>query len=184
LTQSATAEFAWRRALRGRIDVALLVTAVARADAVSVADLVRRLGAFRRRVRRIKLFEAACAALGGVAVGFLTLFLLDMGATAASALTTTKVLNAKVVAFGVVAPMVFGTLGALLGTAAGLGAGGAGVLATMAASASYIAAPAATRLALPEANPGLALGISLGVTFPFNLAVGVPVYFAIARALA
>jgi hypothetical protein len=120
----------------------------------------------------------------GLFTGLLTLFLLDMGATAASALTTTKVLNAKVVAFGVVAPMVFGTLGALLGTAAGLGAGGAGVLATMAASASYIAAPAATRLALPEANPGLALGISLGVTFPFNLAVGVPVYFAIARALA
>lgn len=119
----------------------------------------------------------------GLFTGLLTLFLLDMGATAASALKRSRALDTKTVVFGLVAPLVFGCVGALLGTAVGLGVGGAGVFATMAASASYIAAPAATRLALPDANPGLALGVSLGVTFPLNLAVGIPLYFALARAV-
>jgi len=119
----------------------------------------------------------------GLFTGLLTLFLLDMGATAASALKTSRALDVRVVLFGLVAPLAFGVLGALLGTAAGLGVGGTGVFATMAASASYIAAPAATRIALPEANPGLALGVSLGVTFPLNLTIGIPLYFALARAL-
>ena len=66
----------------------------------------------------------------------------------------------------------------------GCGSGGAAVFGTMVASASYIAAPAATRLAIPDANPGLTLGLALGVTFPFNLAVGIPVFFAVSRALA
>lgn len=120
----------------------------------------------------------------GLFTGLLTLFLLDMGATAASALKGSKALDVRTAAFGLVAPLVFGTLGAMLGTAVGLGIGGAGVFGTMAASASYIAAPAATRLALPQANPGLALGVSLGVTFPLNLAVGVPLYFTVARLVA
>jgi len=119
----------------------------------------------------------------GLFTGLLTLFLLDMGATAASALRSTRVLNLRVVVFGLVTPLVFGTLGVLLGTACGLGIGGAGVFGTMAASASYIAAPAATRIAIPSANPGLALGVSLGVTFPLNLTIGIPIYFALARAV-
>ena len=117
----------------------------------------------------------------GLFTGLLTLFLLDMGATAASALRSTRVLDVRVVTFGLVTPLVFGTLGVLLGTACGLGIGGAGVFGTMAASASYIAAPAATRIAIPSAHPGLALGVSLGVTFPLNLTVGIPLYFALAR---
>lgn len=120
----------------------------------------------------------------GLFTGLLTLFLLDMGATAASALLANRVLDARTVVFGLVTPLVLGILGVMLGTAAGLGVGGAGVFGAMAASASYIAAPAATRLALPTAHPGLALGVSLGVTFPLNLAIGIPVYFAIARGLA
>lgn len=120
----------------------------------------------------------------GLFTGLLTLFLLDMGATAASALLANRVLDVRTVAFGLVTPLVLGVLGVLLGTAAGLGVGGAGVFGAMAASASYIAAPAATRLALPTAHPGLALGVSLGVTFPLNLAIGIPVYFAVARGLA
>ena len=76
----------------------------------------------------------------------------------------------------------FGALGAFVGGLAGLTPGGAAVIATLAASASYIAAPAAVRLALPEANPGLYLTTALAITFPFNLAVGIPLYLAVARA--
>lgn len=112
--------------------------------------------------------------------GLLVLFLLDMGATAAERVRRTGVLDQRVVAMGVVLPLLFGVMGVFGGLIAGLSVGGTAVLATMAASASYIAAPAATRIALPDANPGLALGVSLGVTFPFNLAVGIPVYVALA----
>ena len=112
--------------------------------------------------------------------GLLVLFLLDMGATAAERVRRTGVLDRRVVAIGVVLPLLFGVMGVFGGSIAGLSVGGTAVLATMAASASYIAAPAATRIALPDANPGLALGVSLGVTFPFNLAVGIPVYVALA----
>jgi uncharacterized protein len=119
----------------------------------------------------------------GLFTGLLTLFLLDMGAAAASALKGGRSLDARAVAFGVMAPIVFGVTGVLLGHAAGLGVGGAAVFGAMVASASYIAAPAATRLAIPDANPGLTLGLSLGVTFPFNLALGIPLFFAVSRAL-
>ena len=115
--------------------------------------------------------------------GLLTLFLLDMGATAATHVKAGRSLGRRAVVFGVVCPLVMGTLGVVAGWAAGLGVGGSAVLGAMAASASYIAAPAAVRIALPSADPGLSLGMALGVTFPFNLAVGIPLYFVIARAL-
>jgi len=112
--------------------------------------------------------------------GLLVLFLLDMGATAAERVRRTGVLDRRVVVMGIVLPLLFGVMGVFGGLVAGLSVGGTAVLATMAASASYIAAPAATRIALPDANPGLALGVSLGVTFPFNLAIGIPIYVALA----
>lgn len=112
--------------------------------------------------------------------GLLVLFLLDMGATAAERVRRTGVLDRRVVVMGIVLPLLFGVIGVFGGLVAGLSVGGTAVLATMAASASYIAAPAATRIALPDANPGLALGVSLGVTFPFNLAIGIPIYVALA----
>ncbi len=120
----------------------------------------------------------------GLFTGLLTLFLLDMGAAAATALRGGRALDARAIGFGVVAPLVFGVAGVALGQVAGLGVGGAAVFGTMVASASYIAAPAATRLAIPDANPGLTLGLALGITFPFNLAVGIPAFFAVSRALA
>jgi hypothetical protein len=116
--------------------------------------------------------------------GLLTLFLLDMGATAATQLRRSRSLTPAVVIFGLVTPLVLGVAGVLVGTAVGLGPGGAAVFAAMTASASYIAAPAAVRIALPEADSGLSLGVALGVTFPFNLAIGIPLYLAVARSLA
>ncbi|MFM7618129.1 MAG: sodium-dependent bicarbonate transport family permease [Actinomycetes bacterium] len=115
--------------------------------------------------------------------GLLVLFLLDMGATAATRLKESRGLRLGVVALAIAAPIVFGVVGVLAGSLAGLSVGGAAVLGTMAASASYIAAPAAVRTALPDADPGMALGAALGVTFPFNLAMGIPMLFVVSRAL-
>jgi hypothetical protein len=78
---------------------------------------------------------------------------------------------------------VHGAAGVLLGTWVGLSVGGAMLLGVLAASASYIAAPAAVRLSLPEANPTYSLTAALAVTFPFNITVGVPLYFEIAKRL-
>jgi uncharacterized protein len=80
-------------------------------------------------------------------------------------------------------PLINGTLGTTIGLAIGLDTGSAAALGILAASASYIAVPAAMRLALPEADPGLYLSMSLGVTFPFNIIVGIPLFAALAEAL-
>ena len=116
--------------------------------------------------------------------GALTLFLLEMGLVTARRLGELRKGGVFLIAFGLGAPVVHGVLGAALGSAAGLSAGGATIFATMLASASYIAATAAVRLALPEANPGRYLTASLAVTFPFNLVVGIPLYARVAQAIA
>ena len=85
------------------------------------------------------------------------------------------------IAFGVIAPIPLAFCGALLGWTLDLSVGGTALLATLAGSCSYIAAPAAMRIAVPEANPALSLTASLGVTFPFNIFVGIPIYLAIAE---
>ena len=113
--------------------------------------------------------------------GALTLFLLEMGLVAARRLRDLRETGFMLVAFGTVIPLVHGALGVWGGVLSGLSVGGAAVLGTMVASASYIAAPAAVRIALPEAKPSLYLTSSLGITFPFNLVLGIPVYFALAR---
>ncbi|AFH39439.1 sodium-dependent bicarbonate transport family permease [Thermus thermophilus] len=112
--------------------------------------------------------------------GALTLFLLDLGMVAASRLSVLRKVGLRLVLFGVGLALFHGALGVYLGLLAGLGVGGAAVLGAMAASASYIAAPAAVRIALPEANPSLYLTASLAVTFPFNLVLGIPLYRALA----
>ena len=89
-----------------------------------------------------------------------------------------------IVAYGVAVPCIFAVVGAGLGSLIGLSLGGVTVLATLAASASYIAAPAAFRTAVPEANPALSLTAALAVTFPFNIVVGIPLYERLAAALA
>ncbi|NNU79167.1 sodium-dependent bicarbonate transport family permease [Halovulum dunhuangense] len=111
--------------------------------------------------------------------GVLCLFLLDMGLVAGRGFrNASNELRPPVILFGLAMPLIGGTLA--LGCAAllGLSAGGAALLVTLAASSSYIAVPAAMRVALPEANPSIYLTLSLGVTFPFNLTVGIPIYIA------
>lgn len=113
--------------------------------------------------------------------GALTLFLLDMGMVATRRLKDLKSVGLFLVAFGVLLPLVHGALGVWVGLATGLSVGGAAVLGAMVSSASYIAAPAAVRVGLPEANPAYYLTASLGITFPFNLTIGIPVYLALAQ---
>ncbi len=113
--------------------------------------------------------------------GALVLFLLEMGMVAARRFRDLRTAGAFLLAFGVGMPLLHGVLGVWLGSVAGLSLGGSTVLGVMAASASYIAAPAAVRIALPEANPGYYLTAALAITFPFNLTVGIPVYFAVAQ---
>ncbi|MDR9390840.1 MAG: sodium-dependent bicarbonate transport family permease [Trueperaceae bacterium] len=114
--------------------------------------------------------------------GALTLFLLEMGLVTARRFDDVARAGPFLVAYGLGAPLVHGTLGVALGLAVGLSVGGATLFATLLASASYIAATAAVRLALPEANPGRYLTASLAVTFPFNLVAGIPTYARLAAA--
>ncbi len=113
--------------------------------------------------------------------GVLMLFLLEIGLVTGRRLHDLKKTGFFIGGFALVMPFLHGLLGVWLGQWAGLGVGGATVLGTLAASASYIAAPAAVRVALPQANPALYLTASLAITFPFNLVVGIPAYFAFAR---
>jgi uncharacterized protein len=112
--------------------------------------------------------------------GVLTLFLLEMGIVTGRRFADLKTAGVFLLIFGLTAPVINGVAGVGLGAAAGLSVGGAAILGTIAASASYIAAPAAVRIALPEANPSLYLTASLAVTFPFNLTVGIPLYYQVA----
>ena len=109
--------------------------------------------------------------------GALTLFLLEMGLLTAERLGDLKKAGAFLLGFGVVMPVVHGCLAVLVGQWAGLSIGGCTILAAMAASASYIAAPPAVRMSLPEANPTLSLTAALVITFPFNLTAGIPLYY-------
>jgi hypothetical protein len=112
--------------------------------------------------------------------GVLVLFLLEMGMTAARHLRGFAAVGPRMLAFGIVMPMVHGALGSLLATAAGLPLGSAFVLGAVAASASYIDAPAAVRATFPEANPAIYLTASLGITFPFMMIAGIPAVYQMA----
>jgi hypothetical protein len=85
------------------------------------------------------------------------------------------------VAFGIIMPLIHGFVGCYLGKMAGMSLGGCAVLGAIVSSASYIAAPPAVRLTLPEANPTLSMTAALGITFPFNIAIGIPIYFWMAQ---
>jgi uncharacterized protein len=112
--------------------------------------------------------------------GVLVFFLLEMGVVAASRLKDVKTALPFMLLFGTAVPLMFGTIGAFAGMWAGMSHGGIAILATMAASASYIAAPAAVKMALPDANPGLYLTTAISITLPFNIIIGIPLYFALA----
>jgi len=120
----------------------------------------------------------------GLFPGVLVLFLLDLGVLAGERFDRIRAAGWRLLVYGTGLPTLFGALGAIAGTAVGLSVGGATVLAAMVASASYIAAPAAVRVGLPEADQGLALGAALGATFPFNLVIGIPLYAELAGRLA
>jgi hypothetical protein len=108
--------------------------------------------------------------------GMLCIFLLDMGLIAARRLLDRRALTVRTAALALVLPLLNGSLGVVLGIELGLDAGSAAALGILAGSASYIAVPAVMRLALPDADPGLYLGMSLAVTFPFNLTIGIAYY--------
>ena len=114
----------------------------------------------------------------------LAFFLLEMGLIASRHLGSLRTTGFRLAAFALLFPLFGSLVGAFLGNALGLSVGGITVLATLAASGSYIAVPAAMRLALPEANPALSLTASLGITFPFNILVGIPLYLSLAQWLA
>ena len=115
--------------------------------------------------------------------GVLALFLLEMGIVAGRRLEDLKKVGAFLLGFGVLVPVANGALGVYLGKLCGLEPGGATLLGVLSASASYIAAPVAIRMSLPEANPTLYLTSSLAITFPFNITLGIPIYLEMARHL-
>ena len=120
---------------------------------------------------------------GDLFKGMLAFFLLDMGLMAARNLPQVRGKSPVLVAYAVLGPVVHASLALGLARLLGLPAGDGALLMVLAASASYIAVPAVLRYALPEANPSLYFGLSLGVTFPLNIVVGIPVYAGIAGAV-
>ena len=111
--------------------------------------------------------------------GVLCLFLLDMGLIAAKRLGDLRRAGPMVVGFSLVMPVLHAVLGIAIAAALGIGAGDALLLAVLFGSASYIAVPAAMRMALPEANPSLYVPMSLGLTFPLNITIGIPLYYSV-----
>jgi hypothetical protein len=159
-------------------------------------------GSWRKALREVLTGKSILLLIGGVLIGLisgeagykqvspffvdlfpgiLSVFLLELGVTAGQYLRHLKTGGWFLLGFGIVMPLLHGALGAWLGARSGLSLGGSMVLATMAASASYIAAPAAVRIALPQANPSYYLTAALAITFPFNLIVGLPIYVELAR---
>jgi hypothetical protein len=191
----------------------IAVAAAMETPAIFAALLIARTGQGRPKegmsndfLREIALNGSIVALLGAFAVGcitgergmtslkpflldafagFLCIFLLDMGLIAGRGLREGwRSLSVPVAAFAWIMPLVGAALAAALARLIGLQAGSTAVLMTLGASASYIAVPAAMRLALPAANPAIALTLSLGLTFPFNLTVGIPLYIAAAQMIA
>jgi hypothetical protein len=113
----------------------------------------------------------------------LAFFLLEMGLIASGQLGALRQFGLRLLGFALLMPLLGALIGAVLGRLMGLSLGGTAVLATLAASASYIAVPAAMRLALPAANPSLSLTASLGISFPFNILIGIPLYLMLAEQL-
>ncbi len=113
--------------------------------------------------------------------GVLALFLLEMGMVAARRFRDLKKVGLFLIGFGVLIPILNGCVGVALGQMLGLSLGGAMLMGVLASSASYIAAPAAIRISLPDANPTLYLTAALAITFPFNITIGLPIYFELAK---
>jgi hypothetical protein len=119
----------------------------------------------------------------GLFRGMLCLFLLEVGLVTGRRLFDLKKAGPFLLAFGIIMPVLHATAGIMLGHWAGLSFGGATLFGLLCASASYIAAPAAIRIAIPEANPTLYLTGSLVIAFPFNVTIGLPIYLTIAKSI-
>ena len=120
---------------------------------------------------------------GDIFKGVLCLFLLDMGLVSARRISGLKKLGAFPIGFAVLVPLLNAGFGILIAHFLGLGAGDALLFCVLCGSASYIAVPAAMRLAIPEANPGLYVTMALALTFPFNIIVGLPLYMSVINSL-
>lgn len=208
VTFAVAASFLARHQLEAEPQLTLFL-AVMEMPALVVGVLLARLGGERkvnwaRLGHEVFLGKSMVLLLGGLVIGFLagaegikslsplyidlfkpvlSLFLLEMGLVTAGKLATLRQQGVFVVLFGVAVPVIFSFAGIVTALLLGLSAPGALLLATLCASASYIAAPAAMRIAVPEANPALSLGASLGVSFPFNLLLGIPLYWQITQAI-
>jgi hypothetical protein len=119
----------------------------------------------------------------GIFKGMLCLFLLDMGLVSARRIANLKQLGAFPIGFALLVPLFNAAVAMALSRAIGMSAGDALLFTVLCASASYIAVPAAMRLALPEANPGVYVSMALAITFPFNVALGIPLYMALINQL-
>lgn len=128
--------------------------------------------------------ESVLPFFDGLFHGVLALFLLEMGRTAATQSVSLRQYGSFISSFAVLMPLTGAFLGGLLASALGFSVGGMILLATLGASASYIAVPAAMSVAVPTADSGLPISASLAVTFPFNILVGIPLYTAIIQNLA
>lgn len=158
-------------------------------------------GSFKRALHEVVTGSSIILLLGGLLIGFvagpvkfeavqpffvsgfqgaLVLFLLELGMVTARRLSDLKKVGVFLLGFGILVPILHGVLAIWLGLMVGLSVAGATVLAAMVSSGSYIAAPAAVRIALPKANPSYYLTASLGITFPFNITIGIPIYYLIA----
>jgi hypothetical protein len=115
--------------------------------------------------------------------GFLVLFLIHLGYLAGSSFVEIKSVGRPLIIFAILFPILSGAIGVTAGSLIGLSVGGATMLGVLSASASYIAAPAAVSVALPQASKTIALMSSIGITFPFNLILGIPIYYRFAELL-
>lgn len=196
-------------AITGRVSEGFMpaLVAILEVPAIVVALMIafmrgERAGSWKDALHEVVTGRSVVLLLGGLAIGYaagpegfepvapffvsgfqgaLVLFLLEMGIVAARRLADLRQVGFFLVGFGIVLPILHGFLGVWLGGLAGLSVAGSAVLGAMVGSASYIAAPAAVRIALPEANPTFYLTAALGITFPFNVTLGVPLYYAIAE---
>ena len=120
--------------------------------------------------------------INDIFMGVLCLFLFEMGMEAARKIKEFRKVGMVLIAFGIIMPLIGGAIAAGVGHwALGFGVGGILLVAVLGASASYIAVPPAMRLAVPEANPSFYLTLSLGITFPFNVVIGIPLYHQMKR---
>lgn len=120
---------------------------------------------------------------GSIFKGMLSFFLLDMGVLAGKRISGLKGSGWFLFGFGIGMPLINATLGIIVSMLLGLGQGDAFMLTVLFASASYVAVPAAMRIAIPEANPGIYVPVSLGITFPFNIIFGLPLYYYVLQLL-